>query len=100
MVVVKNERISIRKLIEEDKYIMTKWLTDPEILKYYEGRDRPSTLKQVEQDFFGDPDEETRCLVLYEEAPIGYLQFYPIEDEERTLYGMTRMRSSSAWTSS
>ncbi|MBB4825172.1 RimJ/RimL family protein N-acetyltransferase [Sporosarcina luteola] len=87
MVIVKRERISIRELIEKDKYIMAKWLSDPAVLQYYEGRDRPADLKQVEQDYFGEPDEETRCLIEYEDAPIGYLQFYPIQEEERVLYG-------------
>ncbi|GKV54959.1 hypothetical protein NCCP2222_09060 [Sporosarcina sp. NCCP-2222] len=87
MVIAEREKISIRELIEEDKYIMTKWLSDPAVLQFYEGRDRPADLEQVEEDFFGEPDEETRCLILYDDAPIGYLQFYPIEEDERELYG-------------
>lgn len=84
---VNSERLAVRELIEDDKFLMQKWLSDPEILQFYEGRDRPLGLAQVEEDFFGEADDETRCLILYDEVPIGYVQFYPVEDEERRVYG-------------
>ena len=85
--VVKSERLALRELIADDKYVLAKWLSDPEVLQFYEGRDRPMDLAQVEEDFFGEADDETRCLILYEEKPIGYMQFYPIGEEERSIYG-------------
>ncbi|MFD1205518.1 GNAT family N-acetyltransferase [Sporosarcina contaminans] len=84
---LQNGRLAIRELIEEDKQLMVKWLSDPEVLQYYEGRDRPADLAQVEEDFFGEAGDELRCLILYEKNPIGYVQFYPIGDEEREIYG-------------
>lgn len=85
--IVKNEQLLVRRLIEEDKFLMAKWLSDPEVLRYYEGRDRPLDLVQVEEDFFGEADDETRCLILCDEKPIGYVQFYPVGEEERRVYG-------------
>ena len=85
--IVKNDRLFVRELSKEDKFLLAKWLSDPEVLQYYEGRDRPLDLAQVEEDFFGEADDETRCLILYDEKPIGYVQFYPVGDEERRIYG-------------
>jgi len=85
--IVKNGQLYVRELIKQDKFLLAKWLSDPDVLQYYEGRDRPLDLAQVEEDFFGEADDETRCLILYDEKPIGYVQFYPVEDEERRIYG-------------
>ncbi|MFS0690693.1 GNAT family N-acetyltransferase [Sporosarcina sp. 179-K 8C2 HS] len=82
-----SERVAFRELIYEDKFLLAKWLSDPEVLQFYEGRDRPLDLRQVEEDFYGEVDDETRCLILYDEEPIGYVQFYPVGEEERRVYG-------------
>lgn len=84
---MQNNRLAIRELIDEDKFLLAKWLSDPEVLQFYEGRDRPLDLVQVEEDFYGEADDEMRCLILYDEGPIGYVQFYPVGDEERRIYG-------------
>ncbi|WP_432363853.1 GNAT family N-acetyltransferase [Sporosarcina sp. UB5] len=86
---MQNNRLAIRELIEEDKFLLTKWLSNPEVLQFYEGRDRPLDLAQVEEDFYGESNDETRCLILYDEKPIGYVQFYPIEEKERRIYGFS-----------
>lgn len=84
---IQNERLTIRELVDADKSLLVKWLSDPEVLRFYEGRDRPLDLAQVEKDFYGEADGETRCLILYNEVPIGYVQFYPVGEEERQIYG-------------
>ncbi|MDN4606445.1 GNAT family N-acetyltransferase [Sporosarcina highlanderae] len=83
----KHSRVAIRELVHEDKILLVKWLSDPEVLQYYEGRDRPLDLAQVEEGFYGEADGETRCLILYDEEPIGFVQFYPVGDKERFIYG-------------
>lgn len=84
---VKAKELVIRQLLEEDRFHLAKWLSDPKVLQYYEGRDRPLTMDQVMEDFYGDPGDELRCLIEYEHEPIGYIQSYPISDYERKLYG-------------
>lgn len=69
--------LSIRCLKEEDVPYLLKWLTDPNVLSYYEGKDRPYTKEKVIEDFYLD-DDENRCLVSFRGHPIGYVQFYPI----------------------
>ena len=41
----------MRILKNEDKYLLAKWLSDPNILQYYEGRDNPFTLEKVDKNF-------------------------------------------------
>lgn len=84
---MKKHSIGLRKLMEEDKHRLLKWLTDPQVLRFYEGRDNPFTMGRVEASFFDGNLEETRCIVIHEDTPIGYIQYYPIGMEERKIYG-------------
>jgi aminoglycoside 6'-N-acetyltransferase len=84
---ISNGDLEIRRLKDDDKYILAKWLSDPEVLQYYEGRDCPFTIEMVEEKFFVQRDEAVRCMFLFEGKEIGYVQYYPIDEEERTKYG-------------
>jgi hypothetical protein len=79
--------IVIRPLKEEDKYLLMKWLSDPVVLQYYEGRDCPFTLEKVEDELFAQSEEAFRCIFIFAGKKIGYVQYYPIDEEERTKYG-------------
>ena len=87
MEIYNREKLLVRTLRDEDKYHLAKWLSDPEILRYYEGRDNPFDVEKVEKVFFEEDDEVTACLVEYDDKPIGYIQFYEVEEEERFTYG-------------
>ena len=84
---IENKNLRVRALVESDKTLMAKWLSNPEILQYYEGRDSPFDVEKVKREFFDDEDDAIRCLIEFEETPIGYVQFYEIDGEERKLYG-------------
>ena len=84
---MKNKDLRVRTLVESDKFLLVKWLSDPEVLQYYEGRDNPFDVEKVKREFFDDEDDAIRCLIEFEETPIGYVQFYEIDEEERKLYG-------------
>ncbi|WP_026591113.1 GNAT family N-acetyltransferase [Bacillus sp. UNC437CL72CviS29] len=80
--------VSIRYVIEEDVNTISKWLTNPEVLQYYEGRDNPQSPEKVRMHFIQNPkSDEKRCLVEYAGEQIGYVQMYPIESEWNKLYG-------------
>jgi len=81
------EKLLIRELERKDKYLLSKWLSDPEILQYYEGRDNPFDVEKVEQKFFDEEADTTRCIIEFNEATIGYVQFYKIDEAERRNYG-------------
>ncbi len=81
------ENLRVRELEWDDKYLLSKWLTNPEILQYYEGRDNPFDVEKVEQKFFGEEADTTRCIIEFEEVSIGYIQFYEVDEDERRTYG-------------
>jgi aminoglycoside 6'-N-acetyltransferase len=81
--------ITVRLLEIKDGPILVKWLSDPEVLQYYEGRDQPHDLELVRAHFYNQNDEAARCIVEYDGRPIGYIQFYELESEERAAYGYT-----------
>lgn len=85
--IIQNEHLTVRHLLEEDKGLLVKWLSDPEILQYYEGRDNPHDEGKVAQHFFEDDEDVVRCVIEYGGTPIGYLQFYEVDEEERKIYG-------------
>ena len=85
--IIESKDLRVRTLVDNDKIQLAKWLSNPEILQYYEGRDNPFDVEKVEQEFFDDEGDATRCLVEFEEMPIGYLQYYEVDEEERQIYG-------------
>lgn len=72
-----------------DVAVMAKWLSDPRVLEFYEGRDCPFDEAKIREVFFagGLGPTEVPCIMEYRGVPLGYLQFYFIEPEDRTEYG-------------
>ncbi len=50
----------VRYVIEDDAPIMSKWLTDPEVLQYYEGRDNPQSVEMVLTHFIHNPNSHEK----------------------------------------
>lgn len=65
--------LSIRTIEKEDELRLQNWLTSNE------GRDKTCTIDEVRSDFYVD-DNETRCLICKDNFPIGYIQFYPLNE--------------------
>ncbi|HEX7064538.1 MAG TPA: GNAT family N-acetyltransferase [Bacillales bacterium] len=84
--IYKTDEITVRKLEKEDEQLLVAWLSDPQVLQFYEGRDRPHDLEMVREHFYVD-DELHRCVFEFAGKPIGYIQFYPLEKEFRRKYG-------------
>jgi RimJ/RimL family protein N-acetyltransferase/ubiquinone/menaquinone biosynthesis C-methylase UbiE len=87
MLVYQTDLLTIRELEPRDKNLLVSWLNDPLVLTYYGGRDRPHDGDLVDEHFYMEEDSAVRCLIEYENRPIGYIQFYEIEEEERLAYG-------------
>ncbi|UNK18625.1 acetyltransferase [Paenibacillus sp. N3/727] len=94
MILYTHNKLTIRYLAETDAPLLAVWLSDPLVLTYYEGRDRPHDLEMVKQHFFDDDESCTRCIVQYDGQDIGYIQYYAITDEERTEYGYVNFTGS------
>lgn len=85
-----NGPVSVRPLAQEDAPLLLKWLTDPRVLEWYEGRDAAFTPERIQEDFYEESEAEPdmrRCVVEYEGAPVGYVQVYPLEGEGFREYG-------------
>ncbi|KUP09091.1 2-aminoglycoside phosphotransferase [Bacillus coahuilensis m2-6] len=82
-----NDHLVIRDLEINDTAHLVKWLSDPRVLEYYEGRDNPFDKEKVKEAFYGPRGDEVRCIIEYDGKAIGYVQYYPIEEEEREKYG-------------
>ncbi|KKO51727.1 GNAT family N-acetyltransferase [Paenibacillus sp. DMB20] len=86
MLVYKSEEIAVRELEKSDELLLVAWLSNSSVLQYYEGRDRPHDLEMVRESFYVD-DDESRCIIEYNGKPIGYIQFYLLDEETRADYG-------------
>ncbi|MBZ9687454.1 acetyltransferase [Clostridium estertheticum] len=87
MIFCKDGELTIRSLERDDKHLIVKWLSDNQVLQYYEGRGNPHNENMVEEKFYSEDIYETRCIIEYFQTPIGYIQFYPISEEDREKYG-------------
>ncbi|WP_234123493.1 GNAT family N-acetyltransferase [Clostridium hydrogenum] len=87
MLFCKRGKLSIRGLENDDKKLIVKWLSDNRVLQYYEGRDNPFDEQMVKEKFYDGDSDVTRCIIEYYNIPIGYIQFYLIDEEERSEYG-------------
>ncbi|ASK63845.1 GNAT family N-acetyltransferase [Virgibacillus phasianinus] len=90
--ILQKGKLLIRKLKDSDKQLLVKWLSNPMVLKYYEGRDCLHDLEMVNEHFYSRKgDQVTGCIVEYDGTEIGFIQFYQIDDAEREEYGYTDM---------
>lgn len=81
--------LRIRRLTDSpaDIAVMAKWLSDPRVLEFYEGRDNPHDEEKVRQVFIADKTIDA-CLIEYEGRPIGYVQFYGLDEDGMAEYGL------------
>ncbi|MCT2536879.1 acetyltransferase [Aquibacillus koreensis] len=83
---IQKDALQVRYLEEKDKPLLANWLSNPNVLQFYEGRDQPFDLEQVNKVFYGN-DREGRCMVEFGGKEIGYIQFYTLDDITKATYG-------------
>lgn len=80
--------LALRRLTSADVPLLSGWLSDPRVLAFYEGRDHPFDEDAVRNKFIARNDGDiVQQIVLYRDSPIGYLQFYPLDDAGHAEYG-------------
>ncbi len=79
--------VSLRPLREGDAPLLLKWMRDPAVLEWYEGRDQVFTPERVREDFFTEEPGMRRCAVEYRAKPVGYVQIYPLTPDGMEEYG-------------
>ncbi|MBT2692050.1 GNAT family N-acetyltransferase [Bacillus sp. ISL-55] len=82
----------VRRLDEKDKHLLAKWLSTPEVLEYYEGRDHSFDVEKVERVFYSPDDDEVKCMIEYEGNSIGYIQYYQLDESTKKAYGFESER--------
>ena len=87
---IQKDELRIRLMNSTDFEIMVKWLNDENVLKYYE--EPPSNLERVLKKF--GPRVEgnhyvTPCIIEYKDKPIGYIQYYKVQESNLERYGYT-----------
>lgn len=89
---VKNGNVTLRgmKDIESDYKLMAKWLSDEGVLEFYQGRDKPSTIEEIRKKYGPRTRGESyvsSCIIEFEEKSIGYIQYYPTQNDEKKICG-------------
>jgi aminoglycoside 6'-N-acetyltransferase len=80
--VTSDGNLLIRRLRDEaaDYRLMSRWLSDPRVLEFYGGRDRPldeDAARARYRENTGDDAVTTGCIIEVDGRPIGYIQYYP-----------------------
>lgn len=84
MTLFEENLLAVRTLNADDYSTLSKWLTNPEVLEFYEGRDNPHDLVKITQVFGSKEDGSVAgCMVCYDGKDIGYIQFYPVSETEK-----------------
>jgi len=94
MIFCKTGQLTIRSLERDDKHLIVKWLSDNQVLQYYEGRNNPHDEAMIEEKLYRENSNEIRCIIEYSQIPIGYIQFYSVSDEEREEYGYANFQGT------
>ena len=87
---IQKDELRIRLMNSNDFEIMVKWLNDENVLKYYE--EPPSNLERVRKKFGPRVDGNhyvTPCIIEYKDKPIGYIQYYKVQESNLERYGYT-----------
>lgn len=93
MILATDGRLTVRPMsaAPTDYVLMAKWLSNPALLEFYEGRDQQFDLKRVKAEFgpraLGQ-DRVVPCIIEMNGIAVGYIQFYPLDDSERAEYGI------------
>ena len=74
-----------------DYALMARWLGDERVLAFYEGRDKPFSLERVIENYSPRVlrlEGVTPCIVEQHGAPLGYIQYYPIDAQTAAEYDL------------
>jgi len=72
------------KNTKKDMELLLEWLNNPLVLQYVYGEDAPWDMEKVLANFAENTTgvgDATACFILYEGKEIGYLQYYPVQED-------------------
>lgn len=88
-ILYRSNPLTVRKLVPGDAGLLYTWMNEPEVLKFYGGRDQAHTMEKVQEQFYPKEDTLFRCIVEYDGKPIGYIQYDLLDEEGMQYYGLT-----------
>ncbi len=91
-VLVEHDGLRLLRLRSRDLGDLARWLSDPRVLQFYHGRDRPMNVDQVRRKYLHSRQDPASgrffgyqaCLVELERRPVGFAQFYRLPLGEST----------------
>ena len=85
---IEKDNLLIRQMTKDDFDIMVNWLNDKEVLEFYD--ELPSNLDRVKEKYgprITGNHYVTPCIVEYKNQPLGYIQYYEIQEDDLKKYG-------------
>jgi aminoglycoside 6'-N-acetyltransferase len=80
--------LTVRRLRDADVPDMARWLSDPRVAEWYEGRTVTFDAEAVRAKFLVPDDPVWRCLIEESGRPIGFIQVYPHDRDELEEIGL------------
>lgn len=80
-------KLKVRRLEEKDQGLLVKWLSDPVVLEFYEGRDNVFDLEKVQEVYYDGDDTIVRGIIEFDGTEIGYVQYYPLDSAAKESFG-------------
>ena len=71
--------VALRPLAPADAGRLLCWLTDRRVLEYWEGPSAVFPPRRIQEDFFEDGWNASRCIIQFEGEDIGYAQAYQLD---------------------
>ena len=85
--IIKNQKIGLRILTQQDKNLLLKWLTDKRVLNFWEGKSSIFDLDRITKEFYSeDCFEIIRGIIKYDGKSIGYVQMYKLDKDMLSEY--------------
>ncbi|MDJ0333549.1 GNAT family N-acetyltransferase [Planococcus sp. S3-L1] len=87
---IENDDLLIRLMNRNDFEVMVKWLNNQRVLEFYE--ELPSNFDKVEKKYGPRVEGKhyvTPCIVEYNNQPLGYIQYYEIQEDGLKKYDFT-----------
>lgn len=82
---IKSGKVILRPLTKSDFLILHQWINDPEIMKFWYGRDKPRSAGWIRKHFASITSDksESQCWIIEVTGkPIGYMYNTPETDSE------------------
>ena len=84
---LKGRRVTLREMQRADLQLLHRWLNDPDVMQYWDGRDHPAPFDRVETRFRksieGTDRESQRFMIEVDEKTIGMVQHGRVQPRTR-----------------